>query len=66
MTDIINLMKGITVDIIAITTIWGLLNNPEIPLNYFKNYDNKIYHIDPTYKILVGVGFSMYIMSKYY
>jgi hypothetical protein len=66
MTDITNLIKTITVDILAVTTIWALLNNPDIPLNYFKYNNNEIYNINPTYKTIFGVGISLYIISKYY
>ena len=60
------MIKDVAVDIIAITTIWALLNNPDMPLNYFKNNENKIYDINPTYKTIFGVGVSLYIISKYY
>jgi hypothetical protein len=66
MSDITNLIKESTCDIIAITTIWALLNNPDIPLNYFKYNNNEIYNINPTYKTIFGVGISLYIISKYY
>jgi hypothetical protein len=66
MTDITKLIKGSTYDIIAITTIWALLNNPDMPLNYFKYNDNKHYVIHPTYKILIGIGVSFYVLSKYH
>jgi len=65
MSNIANLIKGSTCDIIALTTIWALLNNPDIPLNYFK-YNNKLYDFNPTYKTIFGVGISLYIISKYY
>jgi len=65
MSDITKLIKESTCDIIALTTIWALLNNPDIPLNYFK-YNNKLYDFNTTYKIIFGVGISLYIISKYY
>jgi hypothetical protein len=66
MSDITKLIKDCTYDIITITTIWALLNNPDIPLNYFKYNDNKLYDIHPTYKTLFGIGVSFYVLSKYY
>jgi hypothetical protein len=65
MTDTINLIKNVAVDILAVTTIWALLNNPDIPLNNLK-YNNKLYDFSPTYKTIFGVGVSLYIISKYY
>jgi hypothetical protein len=65
MTDTVNLIKNIAVDILAVTTIWALLNNVDIPLNNLK-YNNKLYDFNPTSKTIFGVGISLYIISKYY
>jgi hypothetical protein len=65
MTDTTDLIKNIAVDILAVTTVWALLNNPDIPLDNLK-YNNKQYYFNPTYKTIFGVGFSLYIISKYY
>ena len=59
-------VKGSTYDIISVTILWALLNNPDMPLNYFKYNDNKIYDIHPTYKTILGISVSFYVLSKYY
>jgi hypothetical protein len=65
MTDITNLIKGSTHDIIAVTTIWALINNQ--PISYYFKYNNtEFYYTYLTYKTLIGVGVSFYVMSKYY
>lgn len=67
MTDITNLIKGSTYDIIAVTTMWALINNPYLPMNYYFKYNNiEFYDITPRYRTMIGLGLSFYVLSKYY
>ena len=64
MTYITHLIKGSTYHIIAVTTIWALINNQ--PISYYFKYNIEFYDTYLTYKTMIGVGVSFYVMSKYY
>ena len=56
------LIKDVALDIICITTVWSVLNNPYINFNIY--FNNKIYNISPITP-LMGLSFSIYLIAKY-
>lgn len=54
------LIKDVAIDMICVTTIWGLLNNPYMPLNY--KFHNQL----PMYITIFGTGISLFVMKKYF
>lgn len=63
------LIRNVAIDIITITTMWGLLNNPYISNLYtFKFYLNSYDYNDnhlPRYSSILGIAVSTIILSKY-
>ena len=63
------LIKHVAVDIIAITSMWALLNNPYMANAYtFKFYLNSYHcHLNysPTYSTIFGLGLSTIVLLKY-
>jgi hypothetical protein len=62
MSDTNQLIKDVAVDIICVTTMWSLLNNPYMAFNYAKS--DKLY-ITPTYLTIFGCSVTAFILSKY-
>jgi len=60
MSDTDQLIKDIAIDIICVTTIWGLLNNPYMALS--TNFHNKV----PMCITIFGTGISLFVMKKYF
>ena len=52
-------MTNIATDIICITTIWGLLNNPYMAIS------NKYLNISPICITPLGIGLSLFVIKKY-
>ena len=65
MSDTNNLIKDVAIDIICVTTMWNLLNNPYMALNYYPKLDNKLSDITPTCLMIFGVGVSAFVVKKY-
>jgi hypothetical protein len=70
MSNINSLITNVTFDIIAVTTIWGLINS-EQSKNGFSFYINSKYinyelNYRHSYNIFLGAGVSALILSKYY
>jgi len=61
MTDTDRLIKDAVIDIIAITTIWSIFNNPYIGCSHF--FNNKINTI--SCQIVIGFSISIYAIKKY-
>jgi hypothetical protein len=59
-TDTNTLIKNIATDIICITTIWGLLNNPYMALS------NKFLNTTPICITTLGIGISLFVIKKYF
>jgi len=63
-------MKDIAYDIISVVTIWSILNNPSFSNNiYFTTNLNSLklsFNYSPVYSMLLGFGFSAYMLKKYY
>jgi len=55
------LIKNIAVDILCLTTLWSLLNNPYTAIRY---YTDKTTYL-PTVLTGIGVGVSMIVINKY-
>ena len=53
------LIKEVAFDIISVITIWGLCNNSYLNIHIYK----KIYSISTHF---IGLGFSIYIIRKYF
>ena len=53
------LIKNIAIDIICITTIWGLMNNPYVALS------NRPCDFMPMATTIIGGGVSIFVISKY-
>jgi hypothetical protein len=64
-TNTNELIKHIAVDIICITTIWSLVNNPNFTVNYYIRLNNNLYNISPMYNIIAGFGITFYVLTKY-
>ena len=60
MIDTDKLIKNATIDIIAVTTIWGLLNNPYMALS------NKFINQVPMCITIFGTGISLFVIKKYF
>jgi len=58
MSDTNNLIKNAAIDIICVTTMWGLLNNPYIAVN--NKYNNA-----PIYMATLGSVVSIFVIAKY-
>jgi hypothetical protein len=62
-------IKTAIIDIVSITTIWGLINcSDNISCNFFMNskYFNLEFNYSKKYLIIVGLGVSGYVLGKYY
>ena len=60
MSDTDKLIKNIAIDIMCVTTIWGLLNNPYTALS------NKFHTPVPMCITIFGTGISLFVMKKYF
>jgi hypothetical protein len=58
MTDTNNLIKNVAIDIMCITTMWGLLNNPYVAIN---NKCNTL----PIYMTPLVSVVSVFVIAKY-
>jgi len=58
-TDTNTLIKNIATDIIGVTAIWGLLNNPYMALS------NKFHNTTSICMTTLGIGLSLFIIKKY-
>ena len=65
MCDTNNLIKDVAIDIICLTTMWNLLHNPYMALNYYSKLDNKFNEITTTCLMVFGVGVSALVVKKY-
>jgi hypothetical protein len=54
------LIRDIAVDVLCITTIWGLLNNPYVAMS-----DNPLNNM-PLFTTVFGAGISIFVITKYY
>jgi len=59
MTDTNKLIKDVAVDIMCVTTIWGLVNNPYMALS------SKFHNLTSNCITIFGVGVSLYVIKKY-
>jgi hypothetical protein len=72
MSDTNKLINNVAFDIIALTTIWGLINYPNyvltdsftIRLN-FNSYSLPITYSHSMCKIIIGSSLSFYLLNKY-
>ena len=64
-----NLIKEIAFDVIAVTCIWGLLNNPYLANAYhYKFYINSNHYYviySPVYSMMLGIGVSTAVLVKH-
>lgn len=60
MTNTDKLIKDIAIDIMCVTTIWGLLNNPYMALS------SKFFNSVPMCITIFGTGISLFVMKKYF
>lgn len=65
-----SLITDVTFDIIALTTVWGLINSQK-STNGFSFYINSRYinyelNYRQSYNVFLGTGISLYLLSKYY
>jgi len=58
MTD--TLIKNVAIDMIAITSMWALLNNPYMANAYHYNVN-----YSPVYSTILGIGVSTFVLIKY-
>jgi len=70
MSNLNSLITNTTFDIIALTTLWGLINS-EQSKNGFSFYINSKYinyelNYRQSYNIILGTGVSIFLLSKYY
>ena len=65
MSDTNNLIKDVAVDLICVTTMWALLNNPYMALNYYPSLNNSLRDITPMCTMLLGFGISAFAIKKY-
>jgi len=69
MTDTNNLIKNVATDIMSLTIMWGLINNPCINYNYYIDFNigtfNSRCNFNTSYLTLIGIGTSTYILMKY-
>ena len=68
MTDTNKLIKDVAYDIIGITTMWALLNNPYLVHNntILKLYYNNYYiNYSSSYLTIFGIGASICLLRKY-
>jgi hypothetical protein len=64
MTDA--LIKSAAIDIIAITSMWALLNNPYMANTYHFHFSNHYrLNYSPVYSTMLGIGFSTIVLIKY-
>ena len=70
MSNINSLITDVTFDIIAITTVWGLISSQQSTYGFsfyinsrYINYELNYRH---SYNIFLGIGVSALILSKYY
>jgi hypothetical protein len=54
------LIKNIAIDLICITTVWGLLNNPYVA------FSNRPCALMPMATTIIGGGISIFAISKYF
>jgi hypothetical protein len=63
-------ISTIVVDIIAINTIWGIINSTVLQqdFSFYMNtpYFNVRFNYKPSYLTLFGCGISLSVLSKYY
>ena len=69
MSDTNNLIKSATCDIIAVISIWGLINNSYLLNNlifkfYYNNYNLNISY-SPVYTTILGTSISIFMLYKY-
>ena len=68
MTDA--LIKNVAIDMIAITSMWALLNNPYMANAYHLKFFMNSYHYNevnylPVYSTMLGIGVSTMVLIKY-
>jgi hypothetical protein len=69
MSDTNNLIKDVAFDIISVITVWNLLNNSSSNNYNVKAYYNSYnfnFSYSPIYSSIIGTGFSIFVLSKYY
>jgi hypothetical protein len=62
MTDA--LIKNVAFDIIAVTSMWALLNNPYM-VNINSHHYNVKYLLVSVYSTMLGIGISTFVLIKY-
>lgn len=60
MTNTDKLIKDVAIDIMCLTTIWGLVNNPYMALS------TKYHSLVPICITIFGTGISLFLMKKYF
>jgi len=64
-----NLIKEVAFDVIAVTCIWSLLNNPYLANGYHYKFciNSNHYYVNcsPVYSIIFGLGVSTAVLVKY-
>lgn len=63
MSNIESLIKDAVIDIVALTTVWSLLNNRQV--YFYATINDARYDLNPTYRMLIGIGVSTYVLLKY-
>ncbi len=66
MSDTNHLIKEVALDIICVTTMWAILNNPYTALNYYPKLNNGLRDITPMCTLLLGFGISAFVIKKYW
>jgi hypothetical protein len=64
MTDA--LIKSVAIDIITITSMWALLNNPYMANVYHFNFSyHENLNYSPAFSTMLGIGVSTIVLIKY-
>ena len=56
-----DIVKSVVIDIIFVTSVWSFVNHPHLQMS--TNIDDG--RISPIIKMIIGVGLSVYVISKY-